>query len=143
MDAASLRSTSLRTVFAILLRWTDEDVMQMLAFVMADSLESGTGIAEAVLQVCETDLAASWAPDDVFFDLIRDKRVLHDLLTDIGSKSLAESVATETAAVQKRIIRERIKGASTEPRPDWGPGWMQVPPRSLVDGAPSLVVEAW
>jgi len=101
--------------------------MEVLAFTMAETLEAGGPVVEAVLHVCETDLAAYWKPQPAFFDLLRDKRAINAMVADIGSKSLAESCASDTAKVQKAIIGNRITGNGCEPHPDWRPGWMQVP----------------
>ena len=120
-----------------------EKVMEVLAFTMAQTLEAGGPVVEAVLHVYETDLSAYWKPDAAFFDLLRDKRAINAMVADIGSKSLAESCASDTAKVQKAIIGNRIMGHGCEPNPDWRPAWMQVPPARLVEGAGSPPADAW
>lgn len=45
-------------VFAALLAMSDTEVMEVLAFAMAETLEPGGPLVEAVLHVCETDLSA-------------------------------------------------------------------------------------
>ncbi|HIK64497.1 MAG TPA: ParB/RepB/Spo0J family partition protein [Henriciella marina] len=130
-------------IFAALLAMSDEKVMEVLAFTMAQTLEAGGPVVEAVLHVCETDLSAYWKPDAAFFDLLRDKRAINAMVADIGSKSLAESCASDTAKVQKAIIGNRIMGHGCEPNPDWRPAWMQVPPARLVEGAGSPPADAW
>ena len=130
-------------IFAALLAMSDEKVMEVLAFTMAQTLEAGGPVVEAVLHVCETDLSEHWKPDPAFFDLLRDKRAINAMVADIGSKSLAESCASDTAKVQKAIIGNRIMGHGCEPNPDWRPAWMQVPPARLVEGAGSPPADAW
>lgn len=130
-------------IFAALLAMSDEEVMEVLAFTMAQTLEAGGPVVEAVLHVCETDLAAHWKPDPAFFGLLRDKRAINAMVADIGSKSLAESCASDTAKVQKQIIGNRIMGHGCEPNPDWRPAWMLVPPPRLVEGAGSPPADAW
>jgi len=98
---------------------------------------------EAVLHVCETDLSAYWRPDGAFFDLTRDRRAINAMIADIGSKSLAETCAAEPAKAQKQVIGNRITGEGCAPNPDWRPGWMQVPPTRLVEGAGSAPADAW
>ncbi len=117
--------------------------MEVLAFAMAQTLEAGGPVVEAVLHVCETDLHAYWKPEPAFFDLLRDKRAINAMVADIGSKSLAESCASDTAKVQKQVIGNRIMGNGCEPSPDWRPTWMQVPPARLVEGAGSPPADAW
>ncbi|MDY7097460.1 MAG: ParB/RepB/Spo0J family partition protein [Pseudomonadota bacterium] len=130
-------------VFAALLAMSDEEVGEVLAFAMAETLEAGGPVVEAVLRVCETDLSAYWKPEPAFFDLLRDKRAINAMVADIGSKSLAESCITDTAKVQKQIIGNRIIGEGCEARPDWRPCWMQTPPARLVEGAGSPPADAW
>ncbi|MHA7857789.1 MAG: ParB/RepB/Spo0J family partition protein [Henriciella sp.] len=130
-------------IFAALLAMSDAEVMEVLAFTMAQTLEAGGPVVEAVLHVCETDISAYWKPEPAFFDLLRDKRAINAMVGDIGSKSLAERCAGDTAKVQKTIIGNRITGNGCEPNPDWRPAWMQTPPARLVEGAGSPPADAW
>ena len=130
-------------IFAALLAMSDQEVMEVLAFTMAQTLEAGGPVVEAVLHVCDTDLHAYWKPEAAFFDLLRGKRAINAMVADIGTKSLAESCTTDTAKVQKQIIANRIMGEGREPNPDWRPGWMQTPPTRYVDGAGAPPADAW
>ena len=130
-------------VFAALLALSDAEVMEVLARTMAETLQAGGPVVEAVLHVCETDLSAYWRPDGAFFDLTRDRRAINAMIADIGSKSLAETCAAEPAKAQKQVIGNRITGEGCAPNPDWRPGWMQVPPTRLVEGAGSAPADAW
>jgi len=130
-------------IFAALLAMSDDEVGEVLAFTMAETLEAGGPVVEAVLHVCETDLPACWSPEPAFFDLCRDKRAINAMVADIGSDALAATCVTDTAKVQKTLIGNRIAGEACEPNPDWRPGWMQVPPARLVDGAGSAPADAW
>jgi len=137
-DACSLCET-----FSALLAMSDEEVMQVLALMMAETLEAGGPVVEAMLHVCGTDLGQYWSPDEAFFELLRDKRAINSIVADIASPSVAESVAKESGKVQKALIRNRIDGVDCSPNPGWRPGWMQVPPTRLVEGAGCATVEAW
>ena len=130
-------------VFAALLAMSDEEVGEVLAYAMAETLEAGGPAVEAVLHVCGTDLSTYWKPEPAFFDLTRDKRAINAMVADIGTKSLAESCVTDPAKTQKIIIGNRIIGEGCAPSPQWRPGWMQVPPSRLVKGAGSAPVDAW
>ncbi len=130
-------------VFAALLALSDAEVMEVLAYTMAETLEAGGQVVEAVLHVCETDLSAYWRPDGAFFDLSRDRRAINAMVADIGSKSLAETCAADPVKAQKQVIGNRITGEGCEPNPHWRPGWMQVPPTRLVEGAASAPADAW
>jgi len=95
--------------FSALLALSDEEVCQVLALTMAETLEPGGPVVEAVLHVCGTDLGRYWSPDEAFFDLLRDKRAIHAMVADIASPSVAESVVKESGKVQKALIQNRIE----------------------------------
>ena len=130
-------------LFSALLAMSDEEVLQVLASVMARTLEVGNGIVEAVLHVCGTELSEAWKPDEVFFDLTKDKRAINVMIADMATASLADSCRTETGKAQKQVLANRITGEGCEANPDWRPGWMQVPPTRLVEGAGSPPADAW
>jgi ParB family chromosome partitioning protein len=129
--------------FAALLAMSDAEVMQVMALAMAETLESGGPAAEAVLHVCGADLSEFWQPDEAFFDLLRDRRVINAMVADIGSPTLAETCAADTAKAQKMVIGNRIMGEGCPANPEWRPGWMQVPPSRLVENAACRPVDAW
>jgi ParB family chromosome partitioning protein len=130
-------------LFSALLAMSDEEVLTVLASVMARTLEAGNGIVEAVLHVCGTNLPKAWKPDDVFFDLTKDKRAINAMIADIATSSLADSCRTDTGKAQKQVLANRIAGEGCKANPDWRPGWMQVPPTRLVEGAGSPPADAW
>ena len=129
--------------FAALLAMSDVEVLQVLAVAMAETLERGGPSVEAALHACGADLRAYWQPDAAFFDLLRDKRVINAMVAGIGSESLAETCAADTAKAQKIVLANRIAGEGCAPNPDWRPGWMQVPPARLVEDAACPPVDAW
>lgn len=129
--------------FSVLLALSDEEVMEVLALTMAETLEAGGPVAEAVLHVCAADLGQYWRPDAAFFELLRNKRTINAMVADIASPGAAAETAGQSGKTQKDVIRSRIEGADGVPRPDWRPGWMQVPPARLVEGAGCRTVEAW
>jgi len=130
-------------LFSALLAMSDEEVLTVLASVIARTLEAGNGIVEAVLHVCGTNLPKAWKPDDVFFDLTKDKRAINAMIADIATSSLADSCRTDTGKAQKQVLANRIAGEGCKANPDWRPGWMQVPPTRLVEGAGSPPADAW
>ena len=129
--------------FAALLAMSDAEVMQVMALAMAETLDSSGAYVEAVLHACDTDPAEFWKPDDAFFELLRDKRVINAMVADIGSPSLAETCTADTAKVQKIVLANRINGEGCAPNPGWRPGWMQVPPTRQIEGAACPPADAW
>tara|TARA_R110002049_G_scaffold298656_1_gene488474 strand:- start:62 stop:742 length:681 start_codon:yes stop_codon:yes gene_type:complete len=133
----------LSEVFAALLGMDDTETLTVLAFVMADTLEAGGPIVEAVAVATETDMAEYWRPEPVFLDLVRDKRAINAMVADIASPSTAKAALTDTGKAQKDLIWNRITGEGCEANPGWRPGWMQVPPTRLVTNAGSVPADAW
>ena len=130
-------------VFSAMLAMSDKEVGQVLAFTMAETLEPGGAVVEAVTHVTGTDMSNYWKPEPAFFDLLRDKRAINAMVADIATPETAQSCLTETGKVQKQVIGNRITGEGCAPNPDWRPGWMQVPPTRYVDGAASFPADAW
>lgn len=130
-------------VFSALLAMSDDEVSTVVAYMMAETLEPGGSVVEAVAHVTGTDMSAYWTPEPAFFDLLRDKRAINAMVADIGTQTLADSCVTDTAKVQKKLITNRIEGEGCEAHPDWRPGWMQVPPSRLVEGAGCAPADAW
>ncbi len=130
-------------VFTVLLGMDDDEVLRVLTVSMVSKLEAASPVVEAVAVATETDIAAYWKPDEIFFDLLRDKRAINAMIADIASRKIAEPHLAETAKSQKEVLANRISGEGCEPNPDWRPGWMQVPPTAFVEGAPSFPADQW
>ena len=122
------------SIFARLLQMDDKTVLRVLTFAMAESLQADSQIVEAIPHAVHVDMAALWKPDEAFFELLRDKRVINAMVKDIAGKRTADGALTETGKKQKQIIRNRMAGHGvSEARPDWRPKWMCVPASSYLD----------
>ncbi len=133
-----LADGSITQIFAQLLEMEDAQVMRVMTLAMAASLAAGTDLIEAVTYAVPVDMGKMWQPDDAFFDILRDKRVINAMVKDIAGKSCADGALTDTGKVQKDIIRNRIAGhgvSADKARPDWRPRWMQVPASHYLDRA--------
>lgn len=122
-------------IFARLLEFDDATVMRVMAFAMAESLEAGADIVEAITYAVPIDMAAMWEPDEAFFDLLRDKKVINAMVKDIAGKATADGCLTNTGKAQKQIILNRIAGNGAEAAPEWRPRWMQIPATDYLDKA--------
>lgn len=129
--------------FAALLAMSDAEVMQVLALGMAETLESGRPIIEAVLHTCDTNAAEFWKPDAAFFDLLRDKRVVTAFIADAISPEAAREIEGATAKAQKAQLAEALVARDTSVNSTWMPGWMHVPPTRHIEGAASPPADAW
>jgi ParB family chromosome partitioning protein len=122
------------TIFARLLKLSDEEVRRVLALVMAETLEAGGCLVEALGVYLKVDLRTSWRPDDTFFDLVRERAVTNALLDDVAGKSIADANLAEKTKLQRQIIRDCLEGASGRTKVEnWLPRWMAFPPSSYTD----------
>jgi ParB family chromosome partitioning protein len=67
-------------VFARLLKLKDVDVARIGAFVMAETLASGSGVVDAFGLHAKVETRAHWTPDQTFFDLMRDRGAVNGML---------------------------------------------------------------
>jgi ParB family chromosome partitioning protein len=121
-------------LFAALLKLSDADVMRVLAFVMAETLEAGTGVVEALGIHLKVNMADYWEPDDAFFDLLRDKAAVNAMLRHIGGKAVADANVTATTKVQKKIVDDFISGDGRKKAAGWLPHYMAFPFKSYTKG---------
>lgn len=99
-------------VFARLLALPDPDVLAIAAVVMADSLAAGSEAVEAAGAWLKVDIGAVWAPDDAFFDLMRDRETVNAMLREVGGKKVADGNLAEKVKTQKAILRDLLEGGS-------------------------------
>lgn len=121
------RGLDVHDIFAKLAILDDAQVMSVLTFAVAETLQSGSAMVEALGSLLKVNMAVHWQPDDVFFDLLRDKPIINAMLQEIGGEDVAEGNVTATAKVQKQIIRDFKTGEGREHKPDWQPRYMQFP----------------
>jgi len=110
-----------------LLKLSDDEIMRILTFVMAETLQSGTCVVEQIGCHLNVDMGAVWEPDDAFFDLIRDKAAINAMLKHIGGKAVADGNVSATAKVQKKIVRDFLTGEGRERKEGWLPKYMAFP----------------
>ena len=115
-------------LFAKLLAMIDEEVFRILTFAMAESLESGSCSTEAIGNHFAINATGKWQADDVFLDMLKDKKTINAVLADVADEKIAEANARETGKVQKGIISDFIKGENgRKKRKNWVPNYMQFP----------------
>jgi len=118
-------------IFAKLLRLTDADVFAVAAIVMGETMEAGSAVVEAVGNYLGVDMADLWAPDQAFFDLIRDRQIANTMLREIGGKKVADGNVAEKVKTQKGIIRDHLTGENQRPKVEgWVPKWLRFPAAS-------------
>ena len=115
-------------LFAKLLPKKDAEIFRILTFAMAESLEAGSCLVEALGNHLAVDATGKWQADDVFLDLLKDKQTINAILADIATSQIAKANADTTAKVQKGIISDFIKGENGRKKyENWLPKYLQFP----------------
>jgi len=131
-------------VFAQLLLLPDESVFGLLAFVVAESLEVGSSLVEAVGDHLGVEAKGQWTPDEAFFALIRDRAVVNGMVAEVAGKAVADANVAEKLRTQKTIIRDCLAGTNGRAKIDsWVPRYMTFPPRAYTERGGVPAVEAW
>ncbi|WP_300029327.1 ParB/RepB/Spo0J family partition protein [uncultured Roseobacter sp.] len=109
---------------------SDEDVMRILTFVVAETLPAQSVMVETLGAEMETDMTSVWSPDPTFFDLMRDKTALNAMVAEVAGEEVAAAHITSTARVQKSVIQACLDGTRQAKVKDWSPRYMQFPMQS-------------
>jgi len=122
-----LKSHDLHAIFAKLISLSDEEVMTIQTFVVAETLPSGSAMVEVLGDMLNVDMAQSWSSDQTFFDLMRDKPAINAVLKQVAGKITADAHISSTAKVQKKIIQDCLNGTRKGAKQDWQPNYMAFP----------------
>ncbi len=126
------KSHDLHQIFVKLEELSDEEVIPVLTFVVAETLPCGSATVEGLgAQLC-VDMADHWSLEDastqsVFFDLMKDKEAINAMVKQVGGKATADAHVSSTAKVQKQIIADCLNGVRTPKQPNWQPRYMDFP----------------
>ncbi|WP_419906482.1 ParB/RepB/Spo0J family partition protein [Hoeflea sp.] len=115
-------------LFARLLKLEDADVMRIMTFAMAETLQSGSCLVEAVGVHLGVRAVSKWHADNIFFELLRDKATINAVLKDVAGGDVAEANSQATGKLQKGIISDCLRGENgRENTEDWVPNWLKFP----------------
>lgn len=131
-------------LFARLLALTDDEVLRVLTFVMAETLEAGTPEVEALGAHLDVDMATWWSPDDAFFDLLRDKAAINSMVAEVAGVKVAAANLMAPAKVQKGIVRDCLDGTNGRAKVDaWLPRYMRFPMEGYTKRKGLPAIEQW
>jgi ParB family chromosome partitioning protein len=131
------------TLFAHFLKLSEDEMLRILALAMAETLTCGSAASEAAGVVTGAKLEG-WTPDVVFFDLLSGKDVIHAMLADVASSTVADGNKGETGKVQKGIIRDYLEGTNGRPKKEnWVPPYLQFPAKGYTERGGIGVVDRW
>jgi len=109
-------------VFQRLLKLKDKDVVRVAAFVMAETLATGSAVTDAFGAHAKVQTRKHWTPDTAFFDLLRDRHSVNIMLAGAADKKSADKLVSAKLKDQKAAL-----AAAVAKNPTWCPGWMQFP----------------
>ncbi len=131
-------------VFAALLPLDDTQVLNILAVIVAETLPAGSGLAEALAALLKVDMAECWQPDDAFWSLVKDKRILGTMLAETAGKQVADANRTATGKVMTGIIRDCLGGTNGRVQvTGWLPRWLRTPMQSYTDRPAPSGLTGW
>ena len=119
-----MRSAAL---FAKLTELPDKEVMRILAVVMAETLAMGTELIGTLGETLSVDIGQHWQPDDLFFELARDREAVSGMLAEVIGEQAAAGYLTETGTKKKAVIRKALTGDGRTKVDGWTPRYMRFP----------------
>ena len=137
------RSINLYTVFAKLVTLDDETVLRILTFAMAEVLSADTAIVEVLGVILGVDMKDSWTPDDVFFDLFKDKEAINAAVSECAGEPAAETHLASPAKTQKTIIQNCLSGERTSGDQNWQPAYMAFPMKAYTERGGIDAIAQW
>lgn len=118
---------SITQVFDVLQSLDATDVTRVLTFLMAETLSVQSPLIETLGETMGTDMRQHWSPDQVFFDLIRDRAVLNTMVGEYAGDEAAKANLTATAKSQRAILTACCEGNREPTNRDWLPRYMTFP----------------
>jgi ParB family chromosome partitioning protein len=116
-------------LFVRLLALPDEQVLDALAIVMAETLEAGTALIETLGRHLQLDMADAFAVDGALLDLVKDREVLDAMVAEVAGPQAAQANAKATGKVKRQIIADCLSGTDGRAKVErFVPRWMAFPP---------------
>jgi len=109
-------------VFQRLLKLKDHEVGRIGAFVMAETLASGSAVTDAFGIHAKVEARAHWTPDAAFFDLLRDCPTVNAMLAEVAGQKVADKHVPATERPKGRAGDCRRQQRGLVPRLDALPG---------------------
>jgi ParB family chromosome partitioning protein len=113
-------------VFARLVKLKDFEVARIGAFVMAETLVSGSAVTDAFGAHAKISARDHWTPDATFFDLLRDRTTVGAMLAEVAGQKAADRLVSAKLKDQKAALATAAAG-----KEGWCPGWMRFPATEL------------
>jgi ParB family chromosome partitioning protein len=116
-------------LFMQLLKLSDEAVLDVLAIVMAETLEAGTALVETLGRHLRIDVAHAYSVDGALLDLVKDREVLDAIVAEVAGQQAADANAKATGKVKRQIVADCLAGSNGRAKVErFLPRWMAFPP---------------
>lgn len=130
-------------LFAKLCQLKTDDVVRVLTYAMAESLDVGDSLVEALGTMLNVDMANHWQPDEAFWQLLQGRATTNAILADIAGKAVAGQNVTAKIAGQKTIACDCLAGKNGRQKVEgWLPRWMRFPFRAYTRNGGTRIEEA-
>ncbi|HEY2010852.1 MAG TPA: hypothetical protein VGH23_17825 [Rhizomicrobium sp.] len=113
-------------IFQRLLKLKNAEVGRIGAFVMAETLASGSAVTDFFGAFAKIETRQHWTPDAVFFDLMKDRASVNTMMADVAGKKTADKTVSAKLKDQRVALADAASNA-----PAWCPGWMRFPAKGL------------
>lgn len=125
-------------VLASLFALSDEQVLNVLTVVAAESLPGGDDLVELLGNRMAVDMTKHWRPDAAILELIRDKKVLDAILREVAGKSVAKEHIRTTGKAKKAAIQSALDAGKS-----WLPRYLQFPFSAYLNDHGIGIASAW
>lgn len=124
----------LPAILELLTGFTDEEVLDLIPIVMGESIEASSDVVETIGRQLSIDTAELWETDEAFFTLLRDRRVITELLTETAGEEVVRANADAPLKVQKAILHDCVHGENGRAKVEnWVPRWLRFPATTYLD----------
>ena len=114
-------------LLATLVTLSDEEILKILTFLMSETLQAGGWFVEFLGAYLKVDMMETWQPEDLFFNLLRDKGAVNAIVKEVAGKRVADGNVSAPAKTQKKIIRDCLTGEGRKKVEGWTPRYMRFP----------------
>jgi ParB family chromosome partitioning protein len=124
----------LPAILELLTDFTDEEVLDLIPIVMGESIEASSDVVETIGCLLAIDTSEPWEADEAFFTLLRDRRVIAELLVEVAGQEVAQANADAPLKVQKAILHDCIQGENGRAKVEnWVPRWLRFPATTYLE----------
>lgn len=126
-----------------LITMSDDDVMHILTFVVAETLPCGSVLVESLGVMMQANMQDHWAPNETYLGLMRDKDALNAMVAEVAGKEAADAHITATAKSQKAVIQACLDGTRKAKVKNWMPRHMAFPMQAYTKKGGIKAIEHW